>query len=59
MHSKKFAASLQAADEGHNAILLRIDTKAGHGMGKPTSKLIDEHVDVLSFLAGVMGLDVM
>lgn len=50
MHSKKFAAALQAADAGQNIILLRIDTKAGHGMGKPTAKQIDQRVDVFAFL---------
>jgi prolyl oligopeptidase len=50
MHAKKFAAALQAADAGHNPILLRIETKAGHGLGKPTSKLIEELSDVYAFL---------
>jgi prolyl oligopeptidase len=51
MHAKKFAAALQAADVvGHNPILLRIATKAGHGLGKPTSKLIEELSDVYAFL---------
>jgi len=50
MHSKKFAAALQEADATNNVILLRIDTKAGHGMGKPTAKIIDQKVDVYAFL---------
>ena len=50
MHSKKFAAALQAADESNNVILLRIETKAGHGMGKPTAKMIEEQVDIFAFL---------
>ncbi|MDQ7027645.1 MAG: prolyl oligopeptidase family serine peptidase [Anaerolineae bacterium] len=58
MHSKKFAAKLQAADDGNNVILLRIDTKAGHGMGKPTAKVIEERVDVFAFLAGLFEMDV-
>jgi prolyl oligopeptidase len=58
MHSKKFAATLQAADDGNNVILLRIDTKAGHGLGKPTSMLIDERVDVFAFLAGLFEMKV-
>jgi len=58
MHSKKFAAALQAADSGSNVILLRIETKAGHGMGKPTAKMIDERVDVFSFLAALFEMDV-
>jgi prolyl oligopeptidase len=49
-HSLKFAATLQAAQEGEAPILLRVDTDAGHGVGKPISKLIDERADVLTFL---------
>jgi prolyl oligopeptidase len=49
-HAKKFAAALQAANGGDNPILLYIETKAGHGVGKPTSKLIEEQSDVLAFL---------
>ncbi|MCJ7696586.1 MAG: prolyl oligopeptidase family serine peptidase, partial [Anaerolineaceae bacterium] len=41
-HSYKFAAALQAAQAGDAPILIRIDTKAGHGVGKPTAKLIEE-----------------
>jgi prolyl oligopeptidase len=58
MHSKKFAAALQAADDSNNVILLRIDTKAGHGMGKPTTMLIEERVDVFAFLAGLFEMQV-
>ncbi|MCP5097657.1 MAG: S9 family peptidase [Chloroflexi bacterium] len=50
MHAKKFAATLQTADPGHNPLLIRIETKAGHGMGKPTHKLIEEAADIYSFL---------
>jgi prolyl oligopeptidase len=50
MHAEKFAATLQAADSGKNPILLFIETKAGHGAGKPTSKQIDEYVDIYAFL---------
>ncbi len=49
-HSFKFAATLQAAQGGDGPILIRIDTDAGHGMGKPVSKQIDERSDVLAFL---------
>jgi prolyl oligopeptidase len=49
-HSFKFAAALQAAQAGDAPILARIDTDAGHGAGKPVSKLIDERADVLAFL---------
>jgi prolyl oligopeptidase len=57
MHSMKFAARLQAASEGENPILLRVEVKAGHGLGKPTSKLIDERVDVFSFLFDTLEMD--
>jgi prolyl oligopeptidase len=50
LHAKKFAATLQAADSGHNPLLIRIETKAGHGLGKPTYKLIEEAADVIAFL---------
>jgi prolyl oligopeptidase len=48
-HSFKFAAELQEKNSGKNPILIRIDTQAGHGAGKPTSKQIDEWTDVLAF----------
>jgi prolyl oligopeptidase len=49
-HSFKFAAALQAAQAGPQPVLIQIETKAGHGAGKPTTKLIDEQVDRLAFL---------
>ncbi len=49
-HSFKFAAALQTSQAGPEPILIRIDTRAGHGSGKPTSKLIETATDVLSFL---------
>ena len=49
-HSFKFAAALQAAQEGNAPILIRIETKAGHGAGKPTSKMIEEVADRWAFL---------
>lgn len=49
-HSFKFAATLQEKNKGENPILIRIDSKAGHGAGKPTSKMIDEATDVWSFV---------
>jgi len=55
-HTFKFAAALQAAQAGDEPILLRIETDAGHGVGKPTSKLIEERTDVLAFLAATLGL---
>jgi prolyl oligopeptidase len=52
MHSLKFAATLQAADEGEgaNPLLLRVETKAGHGFGKPVSKIIEQQADMYAFL---------
>jgi prolyl oligopeptidase len=49
-HSFKFAAALQAAQAGEAPVIIRIDTDAGHGIGKPVSKLIDERADVIAFL---------
>lgn len=49
-HSFKFTAALQAAQKGPAPVLLRLDRKAGHGAGKPTSKQIDEYVDRWDFL---------
>ena len=49
-HSFKFAAALQRAQASEAPVLVRIDTDAGHGVGKPVSKLIDERADVLAFL---------
>ena len=48
-HSFKFAARLQAAQRGNDPVMIRIETKAGHGAGKPTSKQIDEAADLWSF----------
>jgi len=53
-HSFKFAAALQAAHAGNNPVLIRIETKAGHGAGKPTSKRIEEVTDQLGFLTAVL-----
>jgi len=49
-HSFKFAAALQAAQAGSAPVLIRIETKAGHGAGKPTSKVIEEIADRWAFL---------
>ena len=48
-HSFKFAATLQEKHEGENPVLIRIETKAGHGAGKPTSKQIEEWTDKYAF----------
>jgi len=53
-HSFKFAATLQAAQAGSAPILIRIETKAGHGAGKPTSKIIEELADRWAFLVKVL-----
>ncbi|MDP8930044.1 MAG: prolyl oligopeptidase family serine peptidase, partial [Actinomycetota bacterium] len=55
-HSFKFVAALQAAQGCDNPVLIRIDTSAGHGVGKPTSKMIQERVDVLAFYLRALDL---
>ena len=55
-HAKKFTAALQAAQAGDAPILLRLDRKAGHGMGKPTAKVIDEQADLYAFLWHTFGM---
>jgi prolyl oligopeptidase len=53
-HAKKFAATLQEKQsEGGNPILIRLETKAGHGHGKPTHKIIEEESDIFTFLIKV------
>lgn len=49
-HSFKFAARLQQAHKGTNPVIIRIETNAGHGAGKPTSKIIEEQADIWSFV---------
>lgn len=49
-HSFKFAATLQVCNEGSNPTLIRIDSKAGHGAGKPMSKILEEQADVYGFI---------
>ncbi|OYX09964.1 MAG: S9 family peptidase [Sphingomonadales bacterium 32-68-7] len=56
-HSFKYAAALQAANLGPNPQLIRIETRAGHGSGKPTDKAIEEAADILAFLAKATGLN--
>jgi prolyl oligopeptidase len=48
-HSFKFISTLQEKQKGDNPVLIRIETMAGHGAGKPTRKLIDQATDILSF----------
>ncbi|KAI8438167.1 hypothetical protein MSG28_010789 [Choristoneura fumiferana] len=60
LHSLKFVAALQhaagAAPPQTRPLLARVDTKAGHGTGKPTAKIIDEHTDILCFMTQALGL---
>ena len=55
-HSFKFAAELQAKQQGDAPVLIRVETSAGHGMGKPTSKMIAERTDFFAFLEHALGL---
>jgi prolyl oligopeptidase len=55
-HSFKFAATLQADQGCNNPTLIRIESKAGHGAGKPTTKIIDEAADIWSFVFYNMGV---
>jgi prolyl oligopeptidase len=57
MHAKKMTAELQANNGGPNPILLRIETKAGHGAGKPISKIVEDWTDIYSFLFWQLGMD--
>ena len=54
-HSFKFAAELQAKQTGDNPVLIRIETNAGHGAGKPVSKTIEEAADIMAFTLFNMG----
>ena len=55
-HSFKFAAELQAKQAGSNPVLIRIETNAGHGAGKPVSKTIEEAADLQAFTLYTMGI---
>jgi prolyl oligopeptidase len=57
-HSFKFAAALQEKNESPKPILIRIETSAGHGAGKPTSKLLEEAADMLSFMLYAMRVSI-
>jgi prolyl oligopeptidase len=57
-HSFKFAATMQADQAGTAPVLIRIETKAGHGAGKPISKIIDQTADEWSFVAYSLGMNV-
>ena len=56
-HSFKFAAELQEKHSGDNPVIIRIETNAGHGAGKPTSKIIEEQADIFSFTLFNMGME--
>ncbi|MEZ5345157.1 MAG: prolyl oligopeptidase family serine peptidase [Pyrinomonadaceae bacterium] len=55
-HSFKYAATLQDMQTGTAPVLIRIETKAGHGAGKPTSKIIEEQADIYGFLIKNLGM---
>ncbi len=54
-HSFKFTAELQEKQGGNNPVLIRIETKAGHGAGTPVSKTIEQYADIFSFTLYNMG----
>jgi len=55
-HSFKFAAQLQRCHVGEEPVLIRIETRAGHGSGRPTSMIIEEQADVYAFCAKNLGM---
>jgi len=55
-HSFKYIAELQRKQAGSNPVLIRIETQAGHGAGKPVSKTIEELTDIYSFMFYNMGV---
>jgi len=55
-HSFKFAATLQACNDGTNPTLIRIDSKAGHGSGKPLAKVLEEQADIYGFIMYNLGV---
>jgi prolyl oligopeptidase len=56
-HSFKFAAELQAKQAGDNPVLIRVETNAGHGAGKPTAMIIQEYADIFAFTFYNMDID--
>ena len=56
-HSFKFAAKLQESHKGDNPVLIRVETDAGHGAGKPISKVIEEQADIWAFTLYEMGIE--
>ena len=57
MHARKMAARLQKATSSKQPVLLRIETRAGHGIGKPLTKVVDEAADTWTFLLWQLGLE--
>lgn len=57
-HSFKYAATLQKAQTGNAPVLIRIETRAGHGAGKPTTKVIEEQADIFGFLVKNLKMDI-
>jgi prolyl oligopeptidase len=57
-HSFKYTAALQAAQTGANPILIRVETRAGHGGGTPLSKRVEAAVDQYAFFVRVLGMQV-
>jgi prolyl oligopeptidase len=57
-HSFKFAAALQAAYQGDQPMLIRVETRAGHGSGTPTAKIIEENTDMFAFLTKTLDMAV-
>lgn len=57
-HSFKYAAAMQAAQGGDAPVLLRVETRAGHGAGKPVAKRVEEAADKLAFLVHELGVEV-
>ena len=55
-HSFKYIAALQAAQAGPAPVLIRIETRAGHAAGKPTTKKIEQAADMLAFTTRALGL---
>jgi prolyl oligopeptidase len=58
MHARKMAARLQAATSSSHPVLLRLEARAGHGAGKPLSKVLDELTDTWSFVFSELGVEV-
>ncbi len=56
-HSFKYIATIQEKYKGKNPVLIRIDTRAGHGAGKPTSKIIEEQADIYAFIFKNLGVE--